>query len=133
MSMYKQLFMQYMDANGIKYTDCDEHAVRVAYTGEYLKAIPIFVFFDRDGDPLTAFKCWEIASFKDKRDRAIVVCNELNSKYRWVKFFVNDENNIVADADAMLDASTCGEECMSIVRRLVSIIDESYLMIMKAL
>ncbi len=133
MSMYKQLFVQHMDAKGIKYTDRDERSVKVSYAGDYLKSIPIYVFFDKDGDPLVALKCWDIATFKDKRDRAIVVCNELNSKYRWVKFYVDDDNDIIADADAMLGAATCGEECLSMVRRIVNIVDEAYPLIFKAL
>ena len=133
MSMYKQLFVQHMDDKGIRYTDRDERSVRVAYEGDYLKSIPIFVFFDKDGDPLAEFKCWDIASFDGFEDVGMDICNSLNAQYRWVKFYIDKDSDVVADADCMLDAASCGEECMSMVRRMVNIIDESYIKFMQAI
>mgnify|MGYP006992087825 CR=1 FL=1 len=66
MANYKSMFMRYMDVNGIKYVDRDEFVVKVTYSGDNLKSIPVFVFFDKDGDPMVQFKCWEIANFKGK-------------------------------------------------------------------
>ena len=67
MANYKNLFMRFMDRNNIKYTDVKENVVKVVYTGDNLKTIPVFVFFDADGEPLVSFKCWEIANFKDEK------------------------------------------------------------------
>lgn len=133
MSIYKQLFMQHMDSVGIRYTDVNENSVKISYTGDNLKTIGIFVMFDKEGNPSAELKCWEVANFKNKEAKGLVVCNELNSKYRWVKFFVDKSADIIVEADAILDNATCGEECMSMVRRMVRIIDESYPSIGRAL
>lgn len=126
MASYKELFMRYMDQEGIKYVDRDEFLVKVTYTGDNLKSIPVYVFFDKDGDPIVQFKCWDIANFKDKEGKGIFACNIANKTYRWVKFYLDDDSDVVASIDAYIDASTCGRECMSLVRRVVNITDEVY-------
>ena len=130
---YKQLFLDYMDSNGIRYSDRDEYCVRVTYEGENLKSIPIYVFFDKDGDPIIQMKCWEILNFKNNEAKAYVVCNELNAKYRWIRFYLDNDADIVTDCDAYIDEDTCGEECMKLVRRMVNITDEAYPVLAKAL
>ena len=127
MLRYKQLFMDYMDANGVKYSDVREDVVKVVYIGDNLKTIPVYVFFDKDGDPLVCFKCWDIAKIGEHgMAAAIIACNGLNKKYRWVKFYLDDDNDIVAQIDAYVDEATCGSECLNLVKRVVNIVDEGY-------
>ena len=134
MANYKQLFMNYMDRKGIKYSDVKDYVVRVTYTGDNLKSIPVYVFFDSDGDPLVCLKCWDIVNFKDeKMASGIIACNELNKQYRWVKFYLDKDNDVVAQIDAYIDAETCGEECLNLVKRVVNITDEAYPTFMKAI
>ena len=126
MANYKQLFMRYMDQEGIKYTDTDDFVVKVVYTGDNLKSIPVFVFFDKDGDPLVQLKCWEIANFKNKEAKAMIACNQMNKEWRWIKFYLDDDADIIAGCDAYIDEATCGSECLSLVRRMVNIVDDAY-------
>ena len=127
MANYKNLFMRFMDCNNIKYTDVKENVVRVVYTGDNLKTIPIYVFFDADGEGLVTLRCWEIANFKDRnKGHALIACNTLNKQYRWVKFYLDDDGDIVAQIDAYIDEETCGSECTNLVKRMVNIIDEGY-------
>lgn len=134
MANYKNLFMRYMDRNNVKYTDVREDVVKVVYTGDNLKSIPVYVFFDKDGDPLVCFKCWDIAKFPDgKIANGVIACNMLNKKYRWVKFYLDDDKDIVAQIDAYVDEETCGSECLNLVKRTVNIVDEGYEIIAKAL
>ena len=80
------------------------------------------------------FACYEIQKVSDnKMAQALIVCNSLNVKYRWVKFCIDDDKDIRCEADAVVDLASCGEECMSIVNRIVSITDEAYPEIMRAL
>lgn len=134
MANYKSLYMRYMDQNNIKYTDVKEHVVKVVYTGDNLNSIPVYVFFDKDGDPLVTFKCWNIANFKeDKRAAGIIACNELNNQYRWVTFYLDKDGDIQAQIDAYIDSDTCGDICSKLVRRVVNIVDEAYPTFMKVL
>ena len=134
MANYKNLYMRFMDRNNIKYTDVKENVVKVVYTGDNLKTIPVFVFFDADGEPPVSFKCWEIANFKDeKMAGGVIACNQLNKEYRWVKFYLDDDSDVVAQIDAYVDEETCGSECASLVKRMVNIVDEGYPTFMRAM
>lgn len=130
---YKKLFMNYMDAKGVKYEDKDTYVVKVTYTGDNIKSIPIFVFFDSDGDPILQMKCWDIANFTNKEEKGLSACNEANTTYRWAKFYIDKDKDVIAELDAYIDAATCGEECLKLVRRMVSVIDKAYPIFGKAL
>lgn len=126
MASYKELFMRHMDREGVKYEDRNDFVVKVTYGGDNLKSIPIFVFFDEDGDPIVQFKCWDIANFKDKEAKGILACNEANTQYRWVKYSIDKDADVVASIDAYIDDDTCGAVCLSLVRRMVNITDDVY-------
>lgn len=129
MADYRSAYLREMDKKGIKYTPLLSNVVRVAYTGDNLRSIPIIVFFNEDGEHLVQFTCLEIASFKeDKRyAKALMTCNKLNGKYRWVKFYLDDDRDIRAQADAVVDINSVGAICCEVVARMVSVIDEAYL------
>ena len=133
MANYKQLFMNYMDAKGVKYTDKGEHVVKVVYNGDNLKSIPVYVFFDKDGDSMIQVYCYEIANFNSNVAAGLLACNEMNKTYRWVKFYIDKDNDLICSLDAYIDDVTCGEECLKLVRRVVNITDEAYPTFMKAL
>ena len=133
MANYKQLFVDYMNSHNIIYTEVNDHVVRVSYTGDNMKSIPVFVFFDENGDNIVQLFCMEIANFKDNMAAGLVACNELNTKYRWVKFYLGSDNEIICTIDAYLDQYSCGEECRNLVGRVVSIVDEAYPTFMRAL
>ena len=129
---YAQLFVNHMIEQGVKYTEQKENVIKVVYSGDNLDTIPIYVFFDKDGDSLISCKCWDILSFKNNKAAGIAVCNALNARFRWVKFYIDDDADVVADLDAVIDDETCGAECLQLVRRMVSIIDDAYPDIIKA-
>ena len=134
MADYKGLFTRFLDRNDIKYTEMNDNVVKVVYSGDNLKTIPIFVFFDEDGDPIVSLKCWEIANFKDEKlASGILACNELNKQFRWVCFYIDKDNDVLAQIVAYIDEETCGSVVTSLVRRMVYIIDEGYPTIMGAL
>lgn len=133
MPNYKNLTMRYLDGEGIKYTDPGENRLRIVYTGDNLKSIPVLVVFDKDGDPLVQFFCFEICNYKGKEDKGIQVCNEMNNKYRWVKYYVDSDSDIVCTIDAHIDSLSCGEEVLELVRRVVNITDEAYPSFMRGL
>ena len=126
MAYYKDLFTRHMESKGIRYTDIDEHSVRVVFNGENLKSIIVYVFFDQDGDPLVQFKCWDIANFRGREETGYRACNQANDRWRWAKFYLDRESDLNACIDAYIDASSCGEICLSLLGRLVDIIDSAY-------
>jgi hypothetical protein len=57
--------------------------------------------------------------------------NEINQKYRWVKFYMNSEGNVMIDADCILDMETCGQECLEIMQRTADIANDAYPILMR--
>ena len=54
----------------------------------------------------------------------LMICNSLNGKYRWLKFYIDDDKDIMVEDDAILDPETAGEECYELIARTVSILEE---------
>ncbi len=132
MANYKQQFMTYMDRQGVKYTDVSEFVVRVNYSGDNMETISTYVFFDEDGDDMVQVASSSIANFKDSMAAGLVACNTMNAKYRWVKFYLDKDADLECTIDAYIDESTCGSECLRLVKRVVNIVDEAYPIFMKA-
>jgi len=134
MANYKALFLNYLDSKGIKYDDRDEFHVVVPYSGDNIRSIRIHVSFDKDGDGMIQMYAWDIGKFDgDKYAKGLIACNELNSKYRWVKFYLDRDKDVCVSLDAYIDEATVGQECLSLVRRMVNISDEAFPVFMKAL
>lgn len=133
MANYKKQFMNFLDSKGIKYVDKDEFVVKVSYNGKNLKNISSYTFFDDDGGSTVQVRCWEIANFKGKEAKGLIACNKANYTYRWLKFYLDKDMDVVASIDARLDPNSSAEECLEMVLRLINVIDEAYPMFAKAL
>lgn len=131
---YKVLFIQYLEQQNVLYSTPQDNAVLVTYNGDNLKKIPIYVFFDKDGDPYVCMKCWDVAKIADEKyEKGLMACNALNQTYRWVKFYIDEDKDVIVQSDTFVDELTCGEECLILVKRMVSIIDEGYPTLMQKL
>lgn len=134
MANYKQLFIKYMEEKGIKYTDRDENHVTVSYSGDNIKSIKFHVAFDKDGEGMVQIYAWDIGNFGgDKTAKGIEVCNELNAKYRWVKFYLDSDKDVCVSTDSYICEANAGSVCLNLVRRMVNIVDEAYPSFMRAL
>ncbi|MCC8046019.1 MAG: YbjN domain-containing protein [Clostridiales bacterium] len=95
--------------------------------------IDVLVAFPEDCK-YAALRCFNFAKVpKDRLGHALIVCNELNKKYKWVKFYVDDDGDMTAEDDAIIDVETCGEECLELMIRMTQIVNESYPVVMKAI
>ena len=131
---YKVSFLRYLDHHGIHYDDMDEHTVIVPYSGDNIKNMHIHVSFDEDGEGIVQLYAWDIGSFSgDKYAKGLIICNELNTKYRWVKFYIDSDKDVCVSTDAYIDPETVGEECLKLIRRMINITDKAYPIFMKAL
>ncbi len=129
---YKAEVCNYFNGQGIKYQEIQENTIRMEFTADAKGSVDIVIFFDDPGDKHIHFLSPEIAKVsEDKFVPALMEANKLNSQFRWAKFSISDENRFDCEADAILDANSCGEECLELVIRLVKIVDTAYPEIMK--
>ena len=134
MSSYKESFLQYLDYHDINYEDRGEDEVLFRYAGDNFQRLKILVSFDPYGEGMVQLSTWDIVHFpEDKFDKGLIVCNELNAQYRWVKFYIDSDNDVLASIDAYIDQETVGEECYNLIGKIVKIIDIAYPELMKAL
>lgn len=138
MSMTCERVKSFFDEKGIKYTyfEPDEKSgevLKVTFGADNKESISILFFFDADGDSVNV-KSFSIAKVAEgKLMEMYTLINELNYEYRWIKFYLDKDNEVAASGDAIINEETAGDECMEIVLRYVNIIDEVYPRLMKVI
>ena len=125
-----------LDQRGIKYAELDnaaQPAVRIGYNMENMSHLDVFFWFDKDGETMH-FGSGVIAHVpENKTDVALRAINAANVNYRWLTFFLDKDNDIVASGDQVLVPNVVGDTCHELLSRTLSICDEAYSSFMKAL
>ena len=95
--------------------------------------VSIHLFFDLDGES-AQISTMPIANVPvEKTAKVLLTLNECNHKFRWVKFYLDGDNDIIANADTVFVEQNVGSACHEMVMRTASIIDDAYPDIMKAI
>ena len=138
MSYVADRVRSFLDEKGVRYdyfarTEERHEAIKVSYNADNKDTISVILFFDDDGRTLNA-KSFTIAKVPSaKLMDTYVILNELNYEYRWVKFYIDSDNEVTVAGDAIVSPETVGAECYEIIQRYVNIIDEVYPRIMKVI
>lgn len=124
--------------HGLSFEHCDsleQPVVRLVFGGgDYsFTHVIINVVFDEDGESVQIVTS-PIANVPAERTaQLLLTLNDCNCKYRWVKFYLDGDNDVIADADTLFNEFDVGPVVMEMVMRVASIIDEAYATIMKAI
>ncbi len=135
MDNYKESFIAFMSEHDIKFTDHDERAVTLRFSSDSVPgdSVRVLVIFDSDN----ANKVHLMSSFltvpEGKYTQILMACNEANSQFRWVKFYISSQMKVVVDCDAVLDIDSAGSECTELAFRMSDIIDKAFPTFMKAI
>ena len=130
-------FEKALDEAGLKYTrrQDDPPVFDLVFGGGdfVYPHVTIYVYFDDDGK--SVHLCTSvIASIPEEKTAEIFqVINDLHCRLRWVRFYLDKDNDLVADADLIIDGVYAGAMCTELVQRTASIIDDAYPDIMKTL
>lgn len=128
-----KIFTDYMDRKDTKYTILEEDRVQIGFNGDNMPTISLIFVFGDDGRDV-GIRVFSIAKVpEDKIGNACFACSKLNSKFRWVKFYLDSDNEVTASMDAVIDPYTTGEECYELLIRTTNIVDKAYPDIMKML
>ena len=134
MNSAARLFCDYLDQKKVKYTKLDSDAVKLSYTGKNCPSIDVTFVFGDDGRDVE-IRSYSIAKINAEDPKqhlgALIACSEMNKKYRWIKFYLDDDNEITAEDDAVIDPYTTGEECYKLLGHMVNIVDKAYPLFMK--
>ena len=95
--------------------------------------VQLIILFDLDEDAV-AIRCFDLVRVSEEQyPKALMSCNALNDRMRWVKFCIDKERNVQAEVDAVIDDTNAGKVTMNLVLRMASIIDDAYPVINKAI
>ena len=126
----------FFDSKGLHYEILgdDEEVIHFGLPMENREGIMLFLFFTPDGTSVS-IRNFDLAKIPEgKKAQAIMVCNELNLNFKWVKFAYDDERKCIqATDDAVIQLDSCGDEVLRCSIQLMHVCDEAYPLIMKAI
>jgi len=126
---FSSIFAAYLDEQGVLYdVNPDTGSITIGYACENVDGLFALVRFD-DDSPIATIVSWDLGNVGTDPANiasAILACNDMNGTYRWVKFYVDGDNDIAARIDSYIDESTCGEMCLAYVKRLIEVMDAAY-------
>ncbi len=134
MSILMDMTKAYLDSKGFRYqAQDDKEVIRTGLSGLKNKgSVDILLIFQGNSVSIRSFRLFSVP--EEKKDKIYEVCSDMNSKFRWVKFYVDDEDNTVTVADdAILLPESAGAEVFELMMRMAGIIDQAYPELMKAL
>ncbi len=125
-----ELFKEFLDSKGLNYAsriDSDgDGVVDLPYDGKVVKC-----FFSGD-KYLSIYIVFERVP-EEKLADVIFLCNDLNSKYKWVTFYVDKDGDVVIHDDALISVETAAEEAFELVIRMLDITKDCKPAIMKCI
>lgn len=110
----------FFDLKGMKYTvlNDEDEVIEIIYNGKNMARIRMVLTFEDDERTITIHS-YSIAKPKDdgavSKAKAYMVCNLLNQKWRWFKFYLDTDDEYTVSADAIIDLYTAGEDRKSVV------------------
>ena len=113
----------------------DKPAVAMAFGGgDYsFQNIAITVGFDDDGESAQIVSS-PIANVPDaKTAKLLMILNQCNRDFRWAKFYLDEDNDVIADADVVFGEHDAGFSVVEAVMLAASVIDDAYPEIMKGI
>lgn len=69
----------------------------------------------------------------DKYADVLLVCNALNAQFKWVKFYIDKDNDIALEDDALLSIESAADETFELLLRMIGIFKDAKPAFMKAI
>ena len=82
-----------------------------------------FIFSGVDGRYVSMYTLMAAVP-EQKLNDVILFCNTLNNETKWFKFFVDDENDLMMQDDAILSPATAAEDCFELLERRVKVLEK---------
>lgn len=125
-----------LDQRGIRYQEMEDSklpALRIGYSLSNMDHLDVYFWFD-DGGTTLHYATGIIAHVPEgKTDVALRTVNQLNVQYRWLSFYLDSDNDVLANADAIILQDVVGDQCYELLQRAINVTDEAYAVLMKAI
>ena len=111
----------------------ESSAVKVSWNGEVAKDQTVY-FISRDDDNDVHVENMALAHVPESKQAKVLDClNGLNRRFRYAKFTLDNDSDIRMEYDIPLRAQEVGPIAVEVFLRFMSITDEAYPEIMKAI
>ena len=102
--------------------------VKFPYDGKFTT----FVFSGDEGRYVSMYTLFDSVP-ADRVSDVIICCNSLNAMYKWLKFYVDKDNDLMIQDDAIISQDTAAEECFELLLRRINILKDEKVRIMRAI
>ena len=130
MNRAAQTVASFLDTKGIQYMlkGQDKEVLITGFPTKNKGGIVLTCFFDENSASVCITTSDLVRVESTQRSKCYETCSKLNQMYKWVKFYVNEnDDSVSAQIDAFIDEKNCEEEVMQLIVAMVSIADEAYL------
>lgn len=107
------------DGNSMITFPYDGQNFRCIFSGDKGEYLSIRLFFEKVPN--------------DKYADVLLVCNSLNAQYKWVKFYIDKDNDIAFEDDAILSIESAADETFELLLRMINIFKDVKPSFMKAI
>lgn len=127
-----ELFCELLKSKELHYIDKelpeDKFLVHLPFDGNNFTCI----FSGSQGEYLSLRMFFEKVPDEKYAD-VLLVCNALNAQYKWVKFYIDNDNEIAFEDDALLSLDSAADESFELLIRMINIFKEVKPLFMKAI
>ena len=127
-----EYFIDFLDSKEITFDSKEDDDGDVTVTIPYEGKRMICIFSGENGKFLSIY-CFYEETPAGKVYDMIDVCNQLNKTYKWVKFYLDKDNDVTAQIDALLTRSTAADVAFDMLIRMIDILKEAKPIIMRGL
>ena len=138
MGMLANLIKQYFDTEDLNYRESVDNdgdvCLRLSFSAKNKPSVEVLLILDEEQKTLS-LRSFDFCSVtEDKKQGIYKLCSDMNHKFKWVKFYLDENDNTVTlEDDAILAPENAGAEAMELMLRMVAIADTAYPFFMKYL
>ena len=108
--------------------------IRMGFSGKNFSNLVFHLVFDQEGSHSAQMFCNEICRFDESKNLLMLqTVNALNTKYRWVTFFVSENGTVNANMSVAFTDEASNQLLINYLEHFVGVIDVAYPILMKAL
>lgn len=140
MMLSTKQFQIALEEKDVKFTtdtmeESGKEVVGIRFSPEGVHPLEFKFIFDTDGEGV-AIRVFNLVTgvASDKKPAMMQACNEVNRKYRFMKFvYDTGDDSVQMESDAVFRDNDVGEICVELMVRGLQIVKEAYPVFMKAL
>lgn len=127
-------YVAVLDKEGLNHSDIRSNGeidmVEFGMKTDYA-TVRVKAFFEGE---LVGIRCFDLVQVpEDKFADVLFACNKLNSQFKFMTFYVDEDNQVCISSDALLDEATAGTEAFTLAIQSIKIAEKAYPVLMKAL